>query len=414
MINDPATLEFILKTEFAVFQKGSKSREIFQDFLGHGIFNVDGERWKSQRKLAANIFNVKNFKDFVNDTFKSEMHEFSSVLAGYAATQQEFDLQDLFFRFTFDSFMKIGYGTEMKTVRSSDKVPFMVAFESIQARLIKRLINPAWKYSEYLTGETRTHTEQIKIIRDFGRSIIQEKQVEGGEKDNDLLSLLMRVKDDEGNLSSHDDLVDYVLNFLLAGRDTTAITLSWAVFLLHKNPATLEALLTEINSVLNRSCAPTYEQIRNEMPYTKAVFHETLRLYPSIPRGRKEAQKDILLPDGTFVEKGSFVGWSPYSMGRTEAIWGPDAKEFKPERWLKMEKQPSPFNYPAFNAGPRICLGKGMAELEGVFVLVELMRQFEIRIVKEEEVTYGISMLLPMKNGLKVTCTFREHAGLEA
>ncbi|KAJ3051661.1 hypothetical protein HDU99_008356, partial [Rhizoclosmatium hyalinum] len=92
----------------------------------------------------------------------------------------------------------------------------MVAFESIQARLIKRLINPAWKYSEYLSGETRTHAEQIKIIRDFGRSIIQEKQVEGGEKNNDLLSLLMRVKDDEGNLPSHDDLVDYVLNFLLA------------------------------------------------------------------------------------------------------------------------------------------------------------------------------------------------------
>ncbi|KAJ3280461.1 Protein kinase alk2 [Rhizoclosmatium sp. JEL0117] len=409
MVNDPATVEFILKTQFPVFQKGVKSRELFQDFLGHGIFNVDGERWKSQRKLAANIFN--NFNDFVNDVFSSEMNEFSSVLETYSETGEEFDLQDLFFKFTFDSFMEIGFGVQMKSVRAVDKAPFMVAFDAIQSRIVKRVMNSMWKYSEFMTGDSKIHSEQIKTIREFGRLVIQEKratQVSGEGNERDLLSLLMKVKDEKGNLPSDDDLVDYVINFLLAGRDTTAVTLSWAIFLLHQHPQTLHALLTEIKTVLTTDSAPTYDQIRTEMPYANAVFHETLRLYPSVPRGRKEVQKDITLPDGTFVPKGYWVSWSGYSMGRTEAIWGPDAKEFKPERWLKMEKQPSPFDYPAFNGGPRICLGKGMAELEGVFVLVEMMRQFEITVVKEDEVGYGMSLLLPMKKGLRVKCSLRE------
>ncbi|KAJ3059587.1 Protein kinase alk2, partial [Podochytrium sp. JEL0797] len=319
-----------------------------------------------------------------------------------------FDLQELFFRFTFDSFVQIGFGIEMNSIRAAKKPEFMAAFDSIQARLVIRLINSSWKYLEYFSGERDVHAAQIKTLRDFGRSIIQQKRENNhsGGQERDLLSLLMEVKDENGELQPEEALIDHVLNFLLAGRDSTAITLSWAVFLLCKNPPALTKLLSEISTVLSGATA-TYDDIRNDMPYANAVFHETLRLYPSVPRGRKEAQEDITLPDGTFVPKGSTVGWNVYTIGRTESIWGPDAKEFKPERWLQMKKQPSPFEYPVFNAGPRLCLGKGMAELQGVFVLVELFREFEIEVVEEEQVVYGISMLLPMKNGLKVKCKKR-------
>ncbi|KAJ3076550.1 hypothetical protein HDU98_002542 [Podochytrium sp. JEL0797] len=406
-VNDPACVECVLKSEFTVFDKGSNFQEIFHDLLGHGIFNSDGEEWKSQRKLAATIFNVKNFKLFVRDVFSDEMEYFCNVLESHAESDNEFDLQELFFRFTFDSFTKIGFGVEVNTMSATGTIPFMAAFDSIQARMFKRFMTPMWEYAEYWSGEANVHAREIKLIREFGQSIVDQKKRQVDLGGNDLLSLLMRAEGVDGASPTDKVLVDYCLNFLLAGRDTTACALSWAVFMIHSNPHVLEKFLNEIEAVLNNS-TPSYDQLHNQLPYANAIFHETLRLYPSVPSNKKQANTDITLPDGTFVPKGCGVSWSPYVMGRTEAIWGPDAKEFKPERWLKMEKQPSPFDYPVFQAGPRVCLGKSMAELEGVYVLVELFRKFKIEVTNEKEVIYATSVLLPMKNGLKVKCSRRE------
>jgi cytochrome P450 len=88
---------------------------------------------------------------------------------------------------------------------------------------------------------------------------------------------------------------------------------------------------------------PTYDQIKS-MKYANAVFHETLRLYPSVPAEIKTANCDDVLPDGTFIPRGSIITWNNYAMGRTVEIWGEDARMYKPERWLDMVKAPSPFD----------------------------------------------------------------------
>ncbi|KAJ3060532.1 Protein kinase alk2 [Podochytrium sp. JEL0797] len=285
----------------------------------------------------------------------------------------------------------------------------MKAFDNSQRVCANRVITPLWETVEYLTGVSKTQSADIKTIREFALNVIHQKRANEGqdaEDKHDLLALLMKVSTEDEGAPSDDLLVDYVLNFLIAGRDTTAQALSWTFFLLHKNPHTLASLHAEIVSVLGNA-TPTYDQIKNQMPYANAVFHEALRLYPSVPHELKQANADVTLPNGILVPKGCMVAWNPYTMGRTTAIWGPDAKEFKPERWLAMEKQPSPFDYPVFNAGPRVCLGKNMAELEGVFVLVELVRQFDVVVTKEEEVGYELSLTLPMKKGLTVRCKER-------
>ncbi|KAJ3100155.1 Protein kinase alk2 [Physocladia obscura] len=402
-VNDPKVVEHVLKTKFGVYEKGPFFRNRASDVLGHGIFNSDGQHWKDQRKIAANIFNVKNFKEFVSDVFTNEMKNFSVVLSVYAKSGEIFDLQELFFRFTLDSFTKIGFGIDLNSMTATSRVPFAVAFDSVQTKVFLRFLTPLWQTQEALFG-AKKHTDNIKIIRDFGLDIIKRKrQGEVPEGNNDLLSLLLKVPDENGNPPSDELLVDYVMNFLIAGRDTTAQALSWTFYLLHTNPNVFIELQKEIGAVLD-GAAPTYDQIKNAMPYANAVFHESLRLYPSVPLEIKQANTDDTLPDGTFIPNGATVSWSPYAMGRTEAIWGPTAKEFKPERWLQMERQPSPFDYPVFNAGPRVCLGKNMAELEGVFVMVEVARQFRIEVVNTDQVTYANSLTLPMINGLRVRC----------
>ncbi|KAJ3154135.1 hypothetical protein HK101_001683 [Irineochytrium annulatum] len=406
VIHNPELIEHVLKTKFHVYEKGPEMRMRFKDVLGHGIFNSDGARWKSQRKTAANIFNVKSFKHFVEKVFADEMSLLTSHLHNASTTSQPIDLQDLFFRFTLDGFAKIAFDKDVGAMHHTEKIPFAVAFDQAQEHLERRFLSPVWDWEEWGPRGWR-QARNVKIIRDFGMRIVKERQAQvaakadEGEGKSDLLSLLMNVKDENGNAPSDEDLCDHVLNFIIAGRDTTAQALSWTFFMLDQNPSALTTLLSEIDTTLGDSLTPTYDQIKS-MAYANAVFRETLRLYPSVPKEMKQANADDVLPDGTLVPRGSIVLWAPYGMGRDTRIWGPDAKQFRPERWIEMSKQPSPFDYPVFNAGPRVCLGKSMAELEGVYVMVSVLRRFRCKVLNPEKVTYGNSLTLPIKGGLRV------------
>ncbi|KAI8833183.1 cytochrome P450 [Chytridium lagenaria] len=391
------------QTHFHIYDKGEHFISRCHDVLGNGIFCVDGARWKSQRKLAANIFNVKNFKEYVGVVFAEEMTLFNQRLEGNAARGEKINLSDLFFRFTLDGFCRIGFGADLGCMTQDEPIPFAVAFDEAQNRMQNRFVQPLWWLEEMISSVGGQHKKNVKVIREFGMEIIRKRKEEmrkeeeegtGGER-NDLLTYLMAAKDENGNLPTDEDLCDYVLNFIIAGRDTTAQALSWCFLLLHKNP--------RFSHVFVKSLMTFWSQ----MPYANAVFRETLRLYPSVPMEIKQANKDDTLPDGTFVPKNATVAWSPYAMGRTEAIWGSDAKQFNPDRWLAMSKQPSPFDYPVFNAGPRVCLGKSMAELEGTFVLTCLARRFDLEVIEAEKVTYANSLTLPVKD--KMECWVRER-----
>lgn len=166
---------------------------------------------------------------------------------------------------------------------------------------------------------------------------------------------------------------------MIAGRDTTAQQLTWQFYSLMSNPRTMKNLVKEVDIVLQGSDRYTYETIMNELPYMKAVFHETLRLYPPVPKNVKTAVEDDVLPGGVKVYKGDVIGISSYCLGRNKAVWGEDAELFVPERWLvddqdkehhhqgndKANKSPfgkfraeSPYKFTSFNAGPRLCLGQ--------------------------------------------------------
>lgn len=108
------------------------------------------------------------------------------------------------------------------------------------------------------------------------------------------------------------------------------------------------------------------------MRYTEAVIRETVRLHTPVAIDGKTSLSDDVLPDGTFIGKGWLVSYSPYVMARDTDLWGADALTYRPERWLEMKSEPSPYVYTQFQAGPRVCLGKDLAILEskGVLALV--------------------------------------------
>ena len=414
LTSDPRDVEFVLKTSFENFEKGPVFHSRFHDLLGDGIFATDGEEWRLQRKTAANIFNVKNFRDLVAKTFADELEVLYSRLDSVTDSASQVDLQDLFFRFTLDSFMRIGYGVDLGSMASDLPVPFAVAFDRAQGLIDARFFTPAWKFVELLSPRGWQHRKDLKVIRNFGEGILVDRRAAMADgktfqaQNSDLLTYFLAVTPP---LSST-QLVDYVLNFIIAGRDTTAQSLSWCFLELSQHPEVEQKLLEEINRVFGDEQEVTYENIK-ELKYAKAVFYETLRLHPSVPKEVKFCTKDQTLPDGTTIPKGAGITWSPWAMGRHPTLWGPTCLQFNPDRFLNATF--SSYQFPAFNAGPRVCLGKAMAELEGVYVMVMLVRRYKIRLAPEEmirvveeslgpatRVRYANSLTLPMKDGLQV------------
>ncbi|KAI1314681.1 hypothetical protein EDD11_001893, partial [Mortierella claussenii] len=355
MVNDPAALEHVLKTNFWAYEKGPILRESLQDLLGSGIFAADGQDWKWQRKMASHIFNVKAFRDYTSNVFVQE----STIVANYLDTIAEkgttVDIHEILLKFTLDSFGEVSFGQSFGCLADPEKeVEFASAFDRLNATVSERLFLGPWRLVEWWRGTAKQVAKDKKIVVDFSLDIIRKRRAQGYDKpQKDLLQLFMDLKGDDGESLSDDMLKDSILNFIIAGRDTTAQALSWMFYLMYRSSTDkniVRKLQQEIDEVLGDEL-PTYESSK-KMKYAEACMYEALRLYPSVPRNLKICVEDDILPNGVEIKKGEFFQWSPWTMGRDTAIWGPDAKEYNPERWFQNEKA-TPTKFPAFHAGPR-------------------------------------------------------------
>lgn len=210
-------------------------------------------------------------------------------------------------------------------------------------------------------------------------------------------------------------VADSALNFLSAGKDTTAQSFTWTLYALLRNPEELTRLRSEVGAFTTQIKKEKSElkltvadlQPANA-PYLMAVYYEALRLYPSIPLEIQECQEDVTLPDGTNLPKTSVVVWCIWAINRSKEIYGEDTDSFRPSRWLDEEGKfvsRSPFEFPVFNGGPRSCLGRKMAELMAMFLIVFTLSDFQTLEVSENTEVPMVkraqnSLTLPMAGGL--------------
>jgi fatty acid omega-hydroxylase len=177
-----------------------------------------------QRKTAANIFSVKNFKDFTGSVFVDELALLEKRLAKAIDLKETVDFHDLFHRFTLDGFGKIGFGIELDCM-SKDKVPFALAFDRCQSKIDVRFFNPLWRMEETFNIWKKIELKKdIKTIRDFALGIITSRKAETEEEmsqRNDLLTYFLKLRGENGEQLSDQILTDYVLNFIIAGINFT-------------------------------------------------------------------------------------------------------------------------------------------------------------------------------------------------
>ncbi|KAJ7541905.1 hypothetical protein O6H91_10G081500 [Diphasiastrum complanatum] len=420
---DPIIVEYILKTKFVNYPKGKETLARQSDFLGEGIFNSDGEAWKRHRKIASYEFSSRKLRDFSSNIFKKNAIRLADILDSAVKSKQEVELQDLFMRTTLDSICELGFGLELGSLSSPlPEVPFANAFDRVAEAIAHRSLDLFWRIRRALRlGYEKGLQDYIRLLDAFTFKVIQQRKasIEQGNKNNeentreDLLSRFMRFRDQDGEVMYKDkDLQDSILNFVLAGRDTTAITLSWLVYLLCNNPHVVDKISAELTSVvgdtknvnISEFCVLLTPEHVDELHYLHAAVNEALRLYPPVPRDGKDALNDDVLPDGTKVKAGDRILYLPYSMGRMEFLWGNDALKFKPERWFKDNEfqSESPYKFSVFQAGPRMCLGKDSAYLQLKITAAVLIRFFQFKLVPNHTVHYRLGMVLQMINGIKV------------
>ena len=379
---------------------------LFFVFVFVRIFNANGENWRVQRKTASKMFSRRVFTTFMAETFAHHGHTVLEILDEAVQTQKTMNMQDLFYQFTLDSIGQIGFGVDLGVLRKG-KIPFSEAFDQAQAEIPNRVTNPFWRLTGWFTGTHLRHWGNVAIMNKFAREVIQNRKSEGVKDKADILSFFMERTDENGQPFSEKYLTDIVINFLVAGRDTTAVTLSWAFYALATEPEVEKNLLEELDSVL-RGKEPTYEDVDTRMPYLHAFIKEVLRLYPPVPKDPKTAVNDDILPDGTFVPAGTEVVFVPYVMGRMEELYENPLK-FDPERWFKPENaKKTLFEYPVFQAGPRTCLGMSMALFEAKVLTAMILQRFVARVEPGFIALPGESITMPIVGGLPVTIQKRK------
>ncbi|XP_031287928.1 cytochrome P450 704B1 [Pistacia vera] len=439
-IAHPANVEHVLKTNFANYPKGETYHSYMEVLLGDGIFNVDGELWRKQRKAASFEFASKNLKDFSTRVFREYGLKLCSILSQASCQNQEVDMQELLMRMTLDSICRVGFGVEIGTLAANlPENSFAQAFDTANIIVTLRFIDPLWKIKRFLNlGSEALLDKSIKIIDDFTYSVIKRRkaEVEEARKNrtnkikHDILTRFIELSEDPDSNLTDKSLRDVVLNFVIAGRDTTATTLTWAIYMVMTHSNVAEKLYLELKKFEDDQAEEEkvslvqydsenlesfnqratqfagllkYDSL-GRLYYLHAVITETLRLYPAVPQDPKGILEDDVLPDGTKVKAGGMVTYVPYSMGRMEYNWGPDAASFKPERWLKdgIFQNASPFKFTAFQAGPRICLGKDSAYLQMKMALAILCRFFRFSLIPDHPVQYRMMTILSMEHGLKL------------
>ncbi|PWZ18037.1 Cytochrome P450 704C1 [Zea mays] len=329
--------------------------------------------------------------------------------------------KDLLMKTTMDSIFKVGFGFELNTLSGSDKssVQFSNAFDEANCIVYHRYVDLFWQLKRYFNiGSEAKLRKNIQIIDDFVMNLIHQKREQMNGQDNkareDILSRFIIASKEDPEMINDCYLRDIVLNFLIAGKDTTGNTLSWFLYMLCKNPIVQDKVALEIKESVewaeednNREdfTARLNDRAIDKMHYLHAAISETLRLYPAVPVDGKMAEDDDVLPNGYKVIKGDGINYMIYAMGRMTYLWGEDAEDFRPERWIAngVFQQESPYKFVSFNAGPRTCLGKDFAYRQMKIMAATLIHFFRFKLTDEsKDATYKTMFTLHMDKGLKL------------
>jgi len=353
-----------------------------------GLFGVNGEVWKRQRRMVMAAFDPGHVKAYYPSLVKC-----GERLAGRwteaAQAGRAIDLQADLMRFTVDAIAGLAFGTDVNTLQSDDDV-IQQHLNKILPKLFTRIVTaiPYWRLFKLpsdreLDRAMAAVNEAVDGFIAAARQRLHDEPQRRASPHN-LLEAMLVAADEPGSGIDDAQVAGNVMTMLLAGEDTTANTLAWCIWLLHRHPTALARATAEVRAVRATGGPVTLEQLA-QLDYVEACMHETMRLRPVAPFLPLQALRDTVVGD-VAVPAGTVV----INLLRHDSVddgFVPEAQAFKPERWLGegglSAGSAKRISMP-FGAGQRICPGRYLALQEMKMVMLTLLSRFDLESVDTE------------------------------
>lgn len=396
-LNHPSLIEQVLVAQSQNFAK-DKVIQNSRWFLGEGLLTNEGSGWLRQRRLCQPAFH------------RERMAAYGRTMAAFTeemlATWQDGEVRDIhqeMMELTMRIVAKVLFSVEVNedTQRVAGALNVLMRHTSggrmILPPILRHLPVPA------LVRVKRAVRELDEIVN----RIIRDRRA-SGQDTGDLLSMLMAARDEDGSGMTDRQLRDEVLTFLLAGHETTAVSLSWTWYLLSQHPEIEQKLRLELSQVLGGR-TPQLEELPRLL-YTDKVVKESMRLYPPAWSLARTVVKEVELA-GYRLPVGANVVMSQWILHRDPRFFE-QPEQFNPDRWNADTAQRLPkFAYFPFGGGPRLCIGAAFAMMEANLVLATMAQRFQLRLVPGHEVAALPSITLRPKNGIRMSLSKTHEDG---
>jgi cytochrome P450 len=370
LCNDPALVRLVLQERPDDFPKSDRIREGLAPLLGQSVFVTNGEMWKRQRRIIDPAFEGGRLKDTFPAMWAAGEAAVARMGEGVVEVEEfaSHAAADVIFRTLFSL-----------PIEDRDASAVFHAFRAYQRtqpilNIAAFLPLPRWMPRLHKRRTLRAAAEIRRLITRMTEQ--RAGEIAAGTAPDDLATKIMVTVDPvTGERFGTEEMVDQVAIFFLAGHETSASALGWALWLLAANPEVQDRVAAEVAGL-----EPDFGAVAR-LRFTRDVFREVLRLFPPVPMMVRETTCPEEFRDRK-VEPGAQVVLSSWHLGRHERIWdAPD--EFDPDRWAREEtKAAARDGWLPFSSGPRVCTGAGFAMVEGVLLLALLVRAFRFEVVE--------------------------------
>ncbi|GCE10863.1 cytochrome P450 [Tengunoibacter tsumagoiensis] len=394
IINHPDYIKQVLQGNYRNYNKDVPIFNLFKPLLGNGLVTTyGGESWLQQRRLMQPAFHRQRLSDLGHQT-TSSIETMFQHWERYALKHEPLDVAEEMMHLTLNIVSQALFSIDIHERANL----FGEAFLEINAFLLEYFNRP-FPPLNFPTPRNRRFHRALKTLNTVVYDIMKQHQ-QAPERHQDLLSMLIEARDEEtGEGMSNQQLRDEVMTLLVAGHETAANGLAWSWYLLAEHPEVEQKLHEELDRVL-AGRIPTIEDLPN-LPYTRMVFEETMRLYPPVWIIMRKALDEDELGEHK-IPKQTYVLWSTYAMHRHPEFWE-RPEQFYPEHFLPEQVAKRPRHaYIPFSHGPRICIGNNFAMVESQLILAMVAQRYRLKLVPDQKIEPQPLMTLRPKYGIQV------------
>ena len=362
---DPEIIRHILQKSHRKYQKSQLQTEDLAKYIGKGLLTSNGEHWRVHRRMVQPAFHKKKLEALVGTMEKAIDEELTRLPEDKTIDVFPY-MSDLAFQVVAQSlFSRADIRNRMKQLQQITEIN--------QKMLIREMRQPYLNWWFKLSGKIKHHINLSKVGRELVNQIIEER-IESGERQDDLLDMLLAARYEDGTAMSRQQLLDEVLILFTAGHETTANALSFTLFFLAKDQKLQEGILEEVGHIEARE-GNRLEQFR-QMKFTMHCIEESLRYFPpAYVIDREAIEEDEIGP--LKLSRGNLVLMSVYELHRHREFWK-EPEKYNPLRFAELSpKEYANYYYP-FGAGPRMCIGNNFAIYEMILTLAKIISKYRI------------------------------------